>query len=648
MRLAINSTVNGISRSIGGVVFGIAYSLGMVYSGIVFVPLTIARPIIKVFHRGPSDPAAVDESFDTEVAVSTEVPTEESPEIEVEVAVEESPDIEIDNAADETDPADSELTNEDSQLEVVSSIESTKTSKGILSTFQDLIQGIVTTVRQAPLISRPPTVTLSMEEGEIRIVVFRGKRIIDWDYITLAAASDAPDEEVETPSDAARFREVLTRSNIRRARIVTDLPLFTSLERRFHLPQAAKSYVQQMVVSEVLDTIPFSSDEVDISWHSKGGRNGHDVVAVAAPRSAIDSQVRFARDVGLTPKGTYSKASALALASGIPDAILIHNQPSETGVVLVRGGSPIVVHHLETASPDTAPQDRADSLAVALAQVLGFYQTLVPGGDDGDLPVVMTGQVTEDSSYDEILSKTLGRKLLTCPSPAKAPEGFPTNEYAANLGLMLANKSGGNPWGKAPLRMGPTPNLLPMRHVAKGLPAQAFLIFLVLILMGAAINPTTVQVESLVQQVDDITADLVPLRKEVRERRTDVGLESEAKKELEAVDQQITGLETRIKDLDDEMITLLGRLESITVTSLPGGVRLASLAPGKGGFALNGTADTHDGVLQYAANLRASDLFSNATIEEITGSTRDSASSGLIFRILATVDVKKPSPETGQ
>ena len=34
-------------------------------------------------------------------------------------------------------------------------------------------------------------------------------------------------------------------------------------------------------------------------------------------------------------------------------------------------------------------------------------------------------------------------------------------EYAANLGLLLADKAGGKPKGQGPLRMGPTPNLLP-------------------------------------------------------------------------------------------------------------------------------------------------------------------------------------------
>ena len=124
-----------------------------------------------------------------------------------------------------------------------------------------------------------------------------------------------------------------------------------------------------------------------------------------------------------------------------------------------------------------------------------------------------------------------------------------------------------------------------------------------------------------------------------------MGLESDAKKELEDVNRQIAALETRVEDLDRDMVTLLSRLESITRTSLPSGVRLASLAPGRGGFALSGNADSHGGILQYAANLRSSDLFSDATIEEITGSTRESADSDLRFRILATVTVNEVTVE---
>ena len=124
-----------------------------------------------------------------------------------------------------------------------------------------------------------------------------------------------------------------------------------------------------------------------------------------------------------------------------------------------------------------------------------------------------------------------------------------------------------------------------------------------------------------------------------------MGLESDAKKELEDVNRQIAALEARVENLDKDMATLLSRLASITETSLPSGVRLASLAPGKGGFALNGNANSHGGILQYAANLRSSDLFSNATIEEITGSTRESADGDLRFRILATITVNEVTVE---
>lgn len=636
MRLVINTTANGIYKSLAAAIFGIAYSLGVVSSGIAFVPLSIARPILRIIQR-KSDAGAAD----VEISASTADP------IDVADSTGDLPHVEVAVPAEIPGGPPAELTNEPPKTEEGGSDSNgiAATSGSVRPSFLEMVQRGMSAIRQAVLQLHRLTVTLSMEEGVIQIVVFRGRQVVGWDRFMLTPESGNSGEEPESLSDSARFRKVLTALNIRRARLVADLPLFTPLERQFHLPQASRSYVQPMVIAEVLDTIPFSRDEVEIAWHSQHVRDGYEVVAVAAPRSTVDNQVRFAREAGLTPRGTYSKASALALASRVPNAILIHNQPSETGIVLVRAGSPIVVHHLDTPDPNSLPQDRADALAVAVDQVLGFYQTLVPGADDVGLPVVMTGLVGEIGEYEEILQRTLGRQVLTCPAPSRAPDGFPASEYAANLGLLLADKAGGKPRGQGPLRMGPTPNLLPERHLAQGLPAQAFLIFVVLILMGAAINPTTVQVEALVQQADDLTAALVPLRNEVRERRTDVGLESDAKKELEDVNQQIAALEARVEDLDKDMATLLSRLESITETSLPSGVRLASLAPGKGGFALNGNADSHGGILQYAANLRSSDLFSNATIEEITGSTRESSDGDLRFRILATVTVNEVTVE---
>ena len=330
--------------SLTALVVGITYALGAVFNGIAFVVTAPAKPFFWIFRRNPANASSTEVSSYDSTADSTEVLTEVVTEIP---AAEQPPELredEIDDAIEVPTSPSIELISQTSELtDKISSSAATRSIVAriagavgsIRSSFLDAIQSSVSTVRQAFLQLHRFTVTLSMEEGVIRIVVFRGSQVVKWDHVTLSPEIGISSEEPDPPSDSARFRQVLTELNIRRARVVADLPLFTSLERQFRLPRASRSYVQPMVVAEVLDTIPFSGDEVEIAWHSQHVQGGYDVVAVAAPKSTIDSQVRFARDAGLTPRGTYSKASALALASGLPNAILIHNQPAETGIVLV-------------------------------------------------------------------------------------------------------------------------------------------------------------------------------------------------------------------------------------------------------------------------------------------------------------------------
>ena len=522
-----------------------------------------------------------------------------------------------------------------------------------LNSFRQFIRRVILFPANLLLRLRSATVTLSMEDDAIRVVVFRGRRVVAWDFANLKPESTGSEEQTGTSDNGAgRLRELLTGLNIHRGRIVTDLPLFTPLLRHFQLPQANANFVNAMVESEVLDTIPFSADEVDITSHQQRVGGSVEVVAVAVPRRAIDGQVRLVRAAGLTPKAAYSQASALALAAGVPDAIVIHLQPSETAVVLVRGGSPRVVHQLELPKATGTAQEQADALALAVEQVGGYYQSLDPEVDSAAFPVVMTGLAMENGSFIQVLAQTLGRTVLDLAPPLRVPDGFPSAAFAANLGLLLAHKAKGNPWGKGSMRKGATPNLLPERHLPQGLlPVQGLAVIVILVLLASPLQYATRQIDSLVQDTDNLTEEVKELRTAVQARRTDVGLENDAKKELEMVTNQIESLESQVTDLDDDMTQLLARLDAITTSARPENVRLSSLSPGMSGFVLVGNTDSHNDVLEYAANLRSSEHFSDATIIEVTGSSQGSTGGNLTFRILATIEKEAAEievPATGE
>ena len=155
--------------------------------------------------------------------------------------------------------------------------------------------------------------------------------------------------------------------------------------------------------------------------------------------------------------------------------------------------------------------------------------------------------------------------------------------------------------------------------------------------MTVPIFPATGQVEAVVKEATRLEEDLAGKEKEVLRHRKAVELDRITRVKLEEVTKQNFQLNLRLEQLAVEMQMNISRLATITDLALPRGVQLESLAPERGGFGLDGSANSHDAILRYAANLRDSALFSNATIQQVKGSVDASVEGSLTFRILAEI-----------
>ncbi|MCI0439660.1 MAG: hypothetical protein L0177_11090, partial [Chloroflexi bacterium] len=157
------------------------------------------------------------------------------------------------------------------------------------------------------------TVALTVERGVVRIVVFRGKEAIAWgtavpdgveeqeqeqeqeqhqglpgeshaEATTNAEGSTEGEEGGEKPahtthqevgslrdSDGPRLRALLKDLPFRRTRFVTELPLYAPLLRFMQIPKIRRRFLQDVIVSELEDTLPFTKGEVDIKWQTRQG-----------------------------------------------------------------------------------------------------------------------------------------------------------------------------------------------------------------------------------------------------------------------------------------------------------------------------------------------------------------------------------------
>ena len=464
-----------------------------------------------------------------------------------------------------------------------------------------------------------PTMTLSFEDGLIRMVVLQGSKVVDWATATPpddpadgGLQSDAPDEVyVEC------LRKLLADHGAERCRLVTDIPLYASLLRHLSFPAIQRRYLAGAVLSEVAETIPFATDEVDVTWRIWKTEAAQNVFAIAVPRDVIDGHVRLLEEAGVRPVATYSKAVALAFASGATDRVVIHLTPSRAAIVLLRGGMPLVVNHLTLTEGESDFQRQAEGIMDAVERTVGYdrsYRVSDAAGEGRTLPVTLTGHLPEDGGLGESVRALASGEISDCKPPLDYPSEFSPSEYAVNLGLALSDRAS----RRGLLRKGNVPfNLLPRRHLPRPLPVVPVALTLLSLLMVATAFGTTEYVANVESNAVRLSAELADLG---RENRINVLHAKAMQERLREIRPVTEGLEPHLDELGRRIEVLQTQLETITDLAPPEGVMIPSLAPQDDEILVSGTAPTFEHVLEYAANLDGSGLFSEVAIEKVEGS----------------------------
>jgi len=465
------------------------------------------------------------------------------------------------------------------------------------------------------------TVTISVEAGVVRTVTFKGDRVVHWQSSELEVPLSPPDEAGE--SEAGRpaiLRRLLKMMRPDCPRVVADMPIYAPLIRHLRLPKVRGRYRDQMIVSEVLETIPFEREEVDISWQLRQDSEGQEVFAIAVPKGRVDSHVRLVKEADLPLSAAYAKGTALTFAVGIPDVIVVHIEQEQVATVLVRQCAPRVVHQQEFPWQTNNLQEQANALAMAVDRVLGYYRALGPEDEGDPLPVVVTGQLSNEDALLALLPQVLQRPVIPFAPKVIYPDKFPLDEYAANLGLYLTDRARTKSWGRAPGVIGPALNLLPARHRPRPLPLATIAVYVSLfallglaVVVAGSVNAKTQELNPLAALLDQT------LSREHSQRIT--GLQQLARiTELQGAQSQAMGMVSGLAELDQMMDSMLIRLSTITEETLPPNVKLSSLAPQDRGFALAGNASSFEDVFEFAENLRASPHLEDARVMQVSGS----------------------------
>lgn len=536
-------------------------------------------------------------------------------------------------------------------------------------------RGLARAMRALPTLKLPKfpsnrrIVTLSTEKDVFRVVVFKGRKVVAWGSADPSSQSgplgNPPDDDslenqeeiTKSPLEsllteleigcATHVWSLLDKVGIRRCRTVMDLSLYTTLTRQLQIPKVKSRYLEPVVLSEVLETLPFSKEEVEIAWQIQDGNEGNSVFAVAMPKQRLNNQVMAVKEAGLAPAAAYSKSAALASVSGVLNGVVIHLEISEAALVLVQNGNPKAVHQVEFGEEESNPEMLASNIARAYGQVASYYLPEDPKQQNLELPVIFTGKVGETNPVAQLLIDKIQRRILTIDPALSYPQDFPAEEYAINLGLFLTDQDGGTQGNKGSSEL-PSLNLLPRRHRPSPIPVFQTSVFVILLLL--AVHPFNVmgKVAARIAEKEAISSELQKLR--VQEQQFTVVLAShqENRTVMDTVSLQADALEAQVETLEDDINALLEQVSSITRLALAQNITLSGVTPQGDDFVFAASASSHAKALEYVQTLKDNPLFEDARVLQIDGMGGANPNDDGLGVVNFQVNVTKSQPDAGE
>jgi type IV pilus assembly protein PilM len=289
-----------------------------------------------------------------------------------------------------------------------------------------------------PLFPSRARVTLSLEPGELRLLIARGQRVSSWASGTLAVEVLRGGEVVQPVAFGQAVAELVDKAGAPGRRLVVALSGQRSLVRILTLPAVPPGMLEEAVRREARRELPLPLEELYLSWQPVSETaSSTRVFTIGIPREAVENCVAGLAAAGLRAVAMDLKPLALVRAVNRADVIVADLEQETGSVVLVRDFVPQITRSI--ALPGASEQsvaERAEHLAGEIERTLEFYGSTAGAGLASWSPAVcLAGALAEE---DEVVSRIASQWSLVDPSPPiPLPPDLPVSRYLVNVGLAV-------------------------------------------------------------------------------------------------------------------------------------------------------------------------------------------------------------------
>ncbi|MDP6667822.1 MAG: PilN domain-containing protein, partial [Dehalococcoidia bacterium] len=363
-------------------------------------------------------------------------------------------------------------------------------------------------------------------------------------------------------------------------------------------------------------------ENLDLDLEPEPDGDPYDVYAMALHKHVIRRNLRTVSDFGARFAGVQPKILALAAAVNSRAAIVLDIESDTLITAIVNDGLPEVIREVGIDRELNRAQ-WVNLLTTQISRAVGFYNSLFPEERlESDVEVFLTGQTEQArDAFDEAL-EWLPYVRAELPPTLRAPEEFPFEKYAANVGLVIV--SGKRFWQRTPVPLLPTPKFdyRPAQYQPRPLPVRAALKLAVMFVLGFGLfglyQAYTEQSDSvaLAQRSHGILEQQVDLRGLQLEKTRKARIQlNEAKLKTE----RLIAANEVIQDLD------AGFAETMAVVSrtVPDGVRLTTVDDDGKVVAVEAEATDYLTLLQFIRQLEDVPQFVHVQVLNLGTSKED-------------------------
>jgi Tfp pilus assembly protein PilN len=247
---------------------------------------------------------------------------------------------------------------------------------------------------------------------------------------------------------------------------------------------------------------------------------------------------------------------------------------------------------------------------------------------------MLVGDVGRNAEVVKHLADFLGTELVPFRSSFSYPEHFPVEEYAANLGLALADRTAALAHRRLPASVLPSLNLMPERHMPRPLPLLQVAIFVPMLLFAYVTLNISERIEEVQAEETAFASQARVLELEARKQRLAFAAVAAERQDATEAASLAANLDAFIAKREAVFQTYASQVAAMLDQASVVGVIVSNFASQQDGFLIVGTAAHFVDVSTYAELLSQSNAFEAV---KITNVERPDAAGSVTFQVQVSI-----------